>query len=738
MALHDPHVYADAGQAADRAGSTTRDTFGRFLLFKRLRQDGLGEVYRAGVMSENAVERVVSLRLFNGGEINGQTFLNACQARKGVESILRGGAFGEVVDLGCEGGVAYVAHDFVFGRSLAELLEKTRDSSQPVPLEHTLHIMDRVAIGLQNAQSKRHDEQRILHGFLTPDFVHVSSEGEIQLTGFELSPALLELPVNGGARAHLAGYISPEVNAGQPPTAADDVYSLGALFAELLTGEPLPALNPAESSRWVESAQVAAEGAPLPADVRHLLRESLLPRAQRIQKAELWHQALVEITNASEHISTTFDLAFFVNTLLGDQIDRDVRDVEAERQAEVPPPEPPQPVPVAPTPAAATPAETPEVERPEPAAPPPGEAATEAPTEALQEPVVEGALFTEPAGLDTPSAPRAPIGTQSRSQAAPASGPDKRLIAAVAAVVVAGLAVGYLVNRSTLKASSDPVQVSVAPRVDTHSASATEGTSEDGVLTDLPDVAPPLAPEEIESQVRSLVARRAGALEANLKAEYDERLVKLRKQLEVAREAATGAPEPIEQAPTQAAVTPPERLSPAAAAVNRPPVVEPASLPTREPVTEATEPGPPANRPADPKPTTPVPAESQTPDRAPARSAAATPKVSQPAAQPRPPAVEPGSLVEQGPGVEAPKLTRQPEAIYPPAAARLKRQATVKLRVLVDETGKTVEVEQLGKAVGMGFDQAALKAARNTQWTPPSKDGVPVKMWVELSIDFRP
>ena len=353
MALHDPHAYPHPDPAAERSSAEPYATFGRYLLFKLLRQDGLGELYRAGEMGSDSVTRMVSLRLFNGGEVDSLRFVEACRARAGVESILRGGAFGEVVDLGREGDVAYVAHELIVGRSLAELFERARSDSHPVSLERTLHIMDRVAIALQNAQERRLGEQRILHGFLTPHFVHISSEGEIHLTGFELSPGLLELPANGGIRTHLAGYISPEVSAGQAPKAADDVYSLGAMFAELLTGEPLPALNPAESSRWVESAHIAAEGEPLPADVKHLLRESLLPRDQRIQKAELWHRALVEITNASDCSPTTFDLAFFVNTLFGDQLERDARDAKAELQAEVPPPEGSKPVPVAPAPPAA-------------------------------------------------------------------------------------------------------------------------------------------------------------------------------------------------------------------------------------------------------------------------------------------------------------------------------------------------------------------------------------------------
>jgi TonB family protein len=58
--------------------------------------------------------------------------------------------------------------------------------------------------------------------------------------------------------------------------------------------------------------------------------------------------------------------------------------------------------------------------------------------------------------------------------------------------------------------------------------------------------------------------------------------------------------------------------------------------------------------------------------------------------------------------------------------------------VLVDETGNVIQVRQVSEKAGRGLDRVAMDAARRTTWRPATKDGVRVKMWVEITISFRP
>jgi TonB family protein len=87
----------------------------------------------------------------------------------------------------------------------------------------------------------------------------------------------------------------------------------------------------------------------------------------------------------------------------------------------------------------------------------------------------------------------------------------------------------------------------------------------------------------------------------------------------------------------------------------------------------------------------------------------------------------------------APKLLSRPDAHYPPAAKRVNRRAAVVVRVLVDERGHVQQAERVGDPAGLGFDEAALEVARRSTYQPAAtKEGVKVKFWTTMKVDFLP
>jgi TonB family protein len=88
------------------------------------------------------------------------------------------------------------------------------------------------------------------------------------------------------------------------------------------------------------------------------------------------------------------------------------------------------------------------------------------------------------------------------------------------------------------------------------------------------------------------------------------------------------------------------------------------------------------------------------------------------------PSVTEGEIVGPGPTVNPPVLLTRPKPTYPQTALRLKKEAVVTVRILVDENGRVAEAERIGSKAGLGFDQAAINAAELTQWQPAVKEGV--------------
>lgn len=144
-----------------------------------------------------------------------------------------------VLEAGIEDGTYYLVLEYVEGMSLRDRL-----STHPTGLgrDHTLRLFSELASGVAAA----HDAG-LVHGALKPDNVLISTAGRPVITEF----ALPCLRARRGAETNgAAGYVAPEVAQGAAPTLASDIYALGVLLYEMVTGDlPAPG-EPARRSGW--------------------------------------------------------------------------------------------------------------------------------------------------------------------------------------------------------------------------------------------------------------------------------------------------------------------------------------------------------------------------------------------------------------------------------------------------------------------------------------------------------
>jgi TonB family protein len=90
-----------------------------------------------------------------------------------------------------------------------------------------------------------------------------------------------------------------------------------------------------------------------------------------------------------------------------------------------------------------------------------------------------------------------------------------------------------------------------------------------------------------------------------------------------------------------------------------------------------------------------------------------------------------------GRGVEAAEPIDIPDAIYPAAARGTGLEPKVLLAVLVDEKGAVAEVKvKEGDSSHIGFNEAAIAAVWRARFLPATRNGVPLRSWSELMIDF--
>jgi hypothetical protein len=144
----------------------------------------------------------------------------------------------KVLAWGYEGERAYLATEPLDGATLREIIDSRRAQKQIVGLAHAHVLLGHASNGTEAAYP------HLCHGALHPSSIRLSGSGRVKVANLGLTralPALARLGAPDGSAPTLMGtppspYLAPEVAAGAVPSPAADVYSLTALFYELVTG----------------------------------------------------------------------------------------------------------------------------------------------------------------------------------------------------------------------------------------------------------------------------------------------------------------------------------------------------------------------------------------------------------------------------------------------------------------------------------------------------------------------
>lgn len=663
------------------------EKLGGYLLFEKVDEDKLSKNYLAGQFSGNQIQSICIVKKFDHSLSTLPDFILDMNQEAEIlkqlanPNIIRASSF---VREKSEFGAIF---EFVEGKSLRSVLTKCSQDGFPFTVDHSLLVASRLCTALEYLHSKKVNDQRLIHGYVCPEVIHVTYDGEIRVQYFGMARSLMKFPAGRDKFFHdYKNYLAPEIMNLNKLDKGVDTFGAGLVLYEMLHGEPLYAkgrnVNPADA---VESAQMnttSGERVAVPDDLKTLLHQALaVDPTQRFGSVADMRKALDLLLFSSEFSPTTFNLAFFMHTVFRDTIDEENKNIAAYKKTDVAQhvkEEPPPPL---------------KPEHPVGAAP------------AKDIPPI-------PVGADRSAAPS--LGQPEIFGATEETEKSKMpLIIGILVVIAAIAGIGYFAFKPP---SQTPTQQQAGPQPQ-----------------------PALSPEQIKAQEAERAKLQEEASKAQEEAKKkDEELKALQAKLDqlikaqedaAKKQQASGSAAPAPAAPAVDTAAIKKLQEEAKRLQEEKQKQEELAEQKRKEAEQAAAAQAAAQL-----------AQQQQPQPAPAEQAQEPPP--QPVSEaPAPPAVEEvheGQEVELTPDVVKPEIMNRVNPAYPPIAQQKKIEGTVILSVLVSERGEAIDARVLRGAGGQsGLNEAAIDAVKKWKFRPAVKDGKRVRVWMTYPIVFK-
>ena len=197
----------------------------RYEIIRSIGEGGMANVYLG---HDIILDRNVAIKVLRGDLSNDEKFVRRFQREALSASSLAHSNIVEMYDVGEDDGTYYIVMEYVEGKTLKQLLKK-RGS---LTLSEAIDIMVQLTDGMAHA----HDSY-IIHRDLKPQNIMIKDDGQIKITDFGIAMALnaTQLTQTNSVMGSVH-YLPPEQASGKGCTIKSDIYSMGIIFYELLSG----------------------------------------------------------------------------------------------------------------------------------------------------------------------------------------------------------------------------------------------------------------------------------------------------------------------------------------------------------------------------------------------------------------------------------------------------------------------------------------------------------------------
>jgi len=211
--------------------------FGQFVLRERIATGGMAEIWQAQMQGVEGFEKLVAIKRILPHLAADQEFVGMFIDEAKIAARLNHPNIIHIYDLGKAADTYYIAMELVDGHDLKSILRRASERDFPMDPSLAIFVASRVAAALDYAHRK---EPGLVHRDVSPQNVLISWDGDIKLCDFGIAKATSKVShTQSGALKGKLQYMSPEQASGSSLDGRSDIFSLGVVLYEMLTGRKL-------------------------------------------------------------------------------------------------------------------------------------------------------------------------------------------------------------------------------------------------------------------------------------------------------------------------------------------------------------------------------------------------------------------------------------------------------------------------------------------------------------------
>jgi len=242
--------------------------FGKYQILDRIAYGGMAELYRARIRGDQGFQKLVALKKMHTHFSIEPEAVEAFIQEAKLAAFLQHPNIVQIYDFGCMEGAYFIVMEYLQGKDLRTLTTTLDEQQRPLGLENSLCVAASICAGLEYAHRLTDMAGRpldIVHRDISPQNIFVTYAGQVKILDFGIAKATDRgATTEAGVLKGKVAYMSPEQAQGKVIDHRSDIFAVGVILYELLTGRRLYHGNTMEILRRAQAGEFAPPEAILP------------------------------------------------------------------------------------------------------------------------------------------------------------------------------------------------------------------------------------------------------------------------------------------------------------------------------------------------------------------------------------------------------------------------------------------------------------------------------------------